>query len=78
MSDNCHNTIYVLFLTSVLILMGVYTPQSLYCRGYMLINDNYFSPVFGVADIGEGVQTCQGYHVSIRPSLQGLSLNLGE
>ena len=44
----------------------------------MLINDNYFSPVFGVADIGEGVQTCQGYHVSIRPSLQGLSLNLGE
>lgn len=45
-------------------------------RGYLLVKDNYFSPSFRVDDIGEGVQVCQGFHASFRPSLQGLCLNL--
>ncbi|KAI5077233.1 hypothetical protein GOP47_0007057 [Adiantum capillus-veneris] len=45
-------------------------------KGYLLLKENYFSTVFGVADIGEGVQTCRGYHASFRPSISGLSLNL--
>lgn len=57
-------------------VLDIVLKQHAASKGYLLIKDNYFSTTFGVADIGEGVQTCRGYHVSFRPSLQGLSLNL--
>ncbi|KAH7290287.1 hypothetical protein KP509_30G040900 [Ceratopteris richardii] len=57
-------------------VLDIVLKQHAAAKGYLLLKDSYFSPLFGLADIGEGVQTCRGYHVSFRPSLSGLSLNL--
>lgn len=57
-------------------VLDIVLRQHAAARGYILVKENYFSRSFGVADIGEGVETCQGYHVSFRPTVDGLSLNL--
>eukprot|EP00250_Pteridium_aquilinum_P017282 c23547_g3_i1 orf=275-2986(+) len=57
-------------------VLDIVLKQHAASKGFLLIKDNYFNPILGLADIGEGVQTCRGSHVSFRPSLQGLSLNL--
>lgn len=45
-------------------------------RGYLLVRESYFHSSLGaVGDLGEGVQAWQGFHVSIRPGLAGLTLN---
>ncbi|MCO5608592.1 hypothetical protein L7F22_062805 [Adiantum nelumboides] len=57
-------------------VLDIVLKQHLSSKGYLLLKENYFSTQFGVGDIGEGVQTCRGYHASFRPSISGLSLNL--